>query len=845
MAPRMRQEESWSSVHRSEASGTSNDDFNYPSDISMRDENDMDEVSLSQARSAPTSTELQKFLHPLRVTADRVGKQVEQFAESLDRFETKISRDSPQGAKDCRLVLPLVQKYRKIASDTVKHLRVIHGSDRQRPSQYSSRASSRLKESRPGSLRHSGTNHESHTQALTDVEDLRHWEQEEQTWDLFESMIQLEFPVPQDERSEADDAGIARPKLSSAMHVYSTEKEIWTNFLATDDLAWERKTVVAWLERTADKSSEDIDHLIEHLESDADRGAGIVAHSWLYTREAIKNQKRLRTWPRAFEPDEPGLDSSLMNSNHTDSLVTQLDPDAFARQSRALEDQDLSFERAVWLACWEMLRRGKSWQFIRDWCAEKVEFWRAAVIHPNPNLMHDAMEQEPDWQSQHLWRKTCATLAKDGGINEYERAVHGLLSGYLPGVLKVGRSWHDQVFAHYSSYLIHAFERHLKSNFASRIPQALTAHESLFNFSTFAGQRAFSGNQLVEKLKMSEETKHEATEPFTMLQGSLIAGSFDDFVFKQGIRLCQIANSTETSKILPDFAGVQVETHNLAQITTNDFDFLRIVSHMILIYQYLDRQCGSDDRQVATECFIVAYVDYLSKAGKQQLLPLYASRLSHERSIACLGRQLPFVQEETERSTILKLMKQLKFDIPGVLSMQLRLITADAPPEHLYVDDFPTLAILENIENTAIRIPPIASKFLGNDISADHLNLIKGYKWYKLLEGHWHQTMAVGVMIYKYLLRCRAHAAAVLMADELSLSVMSLSKTPALLGLSVDLTEQQDYELDYVAEDDENYETAILTQQAQSFLDFENLFVALRLMQEWVEKANGIQEASR
>ena len=846
MAPLgLRPETSWSSVHRSEASGdVSNDEFNYPSDISMRDENDLGDSLSSIPRDAPTLGEIQTLLHPLQTTADRVGKQVEQFAESLDRFESKIPRDADQTAKDCRLVLPLVQNFKRIAADTTRHLRVLHGHDvRNRSQLSSSRPSSRLKESRSSSVLRSRKLQNGDSNGLTSTDDLKHWESETQTWDLFESMIQLEFSVQQNDTSDSKDYENPRPRKGVATHAYSTERDYWNNFLASDDLAWERKTVVSWLERSADQSSDTIDRIIEHHESDADRGPGLVAHSWLYTREAIKHQKRLRTWPRAFEPDEPGLEDSLLNSSQTQSLVTQLDPDAFSRQSHTLEDQDLSFERAVWLGCWEMLRRGKSWHFVQEWCAEKVGFWRAAAMQPHLAFGSKPSRQDVSWQSQQLWRKTCALAAKDGGINEYEMAVYGLLSGYLPGMLKVSKGWYDQLYAHYSAYLVHAFERYLKNNIANRNPQLATAHDSLFNFSTFAGQRAFSGNQLVEKLKLSEETRHEATEPFKMLQGSLIAGTFDDFLFKQGVRLCRTANAAGTSKILPALAELDVEIRDLAPIGADDYDLLRIISHMVIIYQHLGRDYTGEERRDAIESFIVAYVDFLSKAGKQQLLPLYASHLSHESSLACLGRHLPFVQEEGERLTMMKLMKRMDFDIPAVLQKQLRMIIADAPPEHLYAQEFPPLSILEDVEDTSQRMASISHDFLG-EISQDHFNLIRGYEWYKLLDGHWHQTMAVGVMIYKYFLRCQALAAGAAMARRLPLSVMSLSKTPAILGQPIDLSED---EVDFTCldEEDENYEVAILAQQARSFHDLECLFVALKLVQEWLEKAIESSDASR
>ena len=743
----MPREESWNSLRRSEASDdNSGDDF---SDASMNDESDHgSERSTTESPTFPTVSDVHRALHPLQATADRVGKQVEEFAENLDRLS---SRNKRKHAKDCSDVLPLVDAYRKIAKDTVHRLQSLHAPERRQ--QISKRTKRRLRNSSALSTpRPIPADDRKDRGMMTNVEDLKRWELEEQTWDLVGIMLQVGYPKRKMAQMDLDgDSRLVRPSKDTEVHRYSSENDIWNRFLATDDQAWERHTVIEWLKRCADDSGQDIDQVVKELELGADRGSGLWAHSWLYSKEAIKYQKRLRSWPRVLEPDDPGLNPTLMNSEKTKYLVTQLDPDAITRQGRSLELQDNYFERATWLACWEMLRRGKSWDYVREWCHERGEGWRATAMRGDSRNANLPTSSPASWQSRVLWRKICALTAKDGSIDDYETGVYGILSGYLPSVLKVSRSWDDYLFAHYNSYLLHSFDRYLKSNFPDRVPASPNDKHSSLNFSVFGGQRTQSGNQIVEKMKHLEKTREEAREPLKMLQGSLIANTFDDFVFKHGVRLTQTANADGRSKILEPFGNDQIlEESVIAPISMADHDFLRLITHIIFIFQDLGFQFGEGERRAATESIVVSYVDFLSKAGKQQLLPLYASRLSYQTSISCLGRQLPAIQDRRERQTMISLMKQAGIDVPGVLGMQLQLIITDTS---LTRSKWPALRILEQSDRDASSVRPIQTGFIGDEVTDDQEDLIHGFEWYLLLDFHWQQTMAVGVVIYKHFLR--------------------------------------------------------------------------------------------
>lgn len=660
----------------------------------------------------------------------------------------------------------MVREYKKIAHETVAQLRRIHAPEQHGHTGKSWRNILRSS-TRTLSPKSNQKDENAELDFQTSVEDLRWWQEEEHTWDLLELMLQVEYPIPSSELQKSElHQDFPRPRKDPNIQFYHSEKDLWTSFLAEDDLAWERHTVVEWLRRCADESGEDVDTVIKDLEIKADRGSGLWANSWLYTKEAIKRQKRLRSWPQPLDPNAPGIDASILVADQSKGLITQLDPDAITRQTRTLEEKDHYFERAMWLACWEMLRRGKSWDYVQGWCGDRAEGWRALILLGDPRLAAQASRTSENdnslavnWQSRALWRKTCAIAAKTGGVDVYENAVYGVLSGYLPTTRTVCESWNDYLFASYNSYLLRQFDRYVRSSYTDRIPTSLIKKYGTYGASVGGGQRAQSGNQIVEKMKRMTRTGKEAREPLKMLQGSLIAKSFDKFVCNQGIELSRSANETESSKILPKVLSTVPRDDVTADITTDDHDLLRIVTHILFIFQDLGLSASDDGHQIAMENFVVAYIDYLGKAGKQQLLPLYASRLSPKRAMSCLGRQLPTIRNHLERQTTVRLMRQYGIDVLGVLGMHLSLIIADNPAEGADNPSYPKLNILEATKEGRGLVHQIKPGFLGGNLTIDEQDLINGFEWYLLLDGHWRQTMAIGAVLYKHLLRASTFCA--------------------------------------------------------------------------------------
>ncbi len=764
-------EEAWDFASSEGRSGESEERF------ADEDDEILDHDSEASSRDLLASGDYQQALHPLRAMAERVGREVEEFAEKLDQHNASRKQD-PVKKYEC--AFKLVNSYQQSAEETVKRLRKQHEPKRQREIEKDWRyrvqdiqfVSTEVDFDDGGSEGTDNIDGFEDSTLQTTVDDLKHWQLEADTWRLLELMLRIEYPEPGRSKQEAKKRGL---DSSGAVNKYSSEDLLWKRFLVEDELAQERQDILQWLKDTAESSGPDIEKVVEQLEVGAERGRGLWAHGWLYTKEATKAQKRLRVWPQPLDPQSPGIAANHLNADGTEGLITQLDPDAATRQRRALEKQDQYFERATWLACWEMIRRGKCWHQVREWCTERVEGWRAVSMRGciaawdqsidgdkqlllGQDVRNAADEPLPSQitgnRSRPLWRRMCFALARSGGLDDYERAVYGLLGGDVQSVEKVCRTWDDYLFTHYNSLLLSQFDTYLQTYYPDRINTALARKFGVFDSVQYHGEPSAVGRHLVEKLKTHETTRSDAKLPMKMIQGVLVAKQFATFAYQQGLALSKQANNTGTpSKLIPPIDNASLEDTTTAFVAAEDYDAMRLITHVLLIFQDLGLDIGHSPRQTAVENIIVAYINFLHLAGKRELIPLYASRLSRERSELTLGRVLIDITNATERREQIQLMKELDIDVAAVLSMQLRLILEDQKSRDDGKADLVKVQILEDKPSVEQLGRQIKRDFMGEAISDDEDLMIRSFEWYMLLDGHWTETFAVGAMLYKRFLR--------------------------------------------------------------------------------------------
>ena len=684
------------------------------------------------------------ILHPLREAANRVGREVERFAEVLDGYNPLRATAKEEKYE---MTVDLIELYHKIALDTLDRLREQHASERRKKDGLRWRKKIRgFKITQDDEDMEIGDFDEkdyASQELQTTIEDLERWEEEAQTWDLLRRLLHLRFPRP-----GPDGEPLKLPPRQSLLHQYSSERNTWENFLENDLLALERKTVLKWLEDTADESGEDISVLVQDLQQNAERG-DIIAHGWLHTKAAIKNQKRNHTWPQALDPTSPEVQRIHLNSSKTEPLVTQLDPDAATRQSRKLEPQDEYFERAIWLGCYEMLRRGKGPEEIKEWCMDRTEIWRAVSMSGLPDDKPEADDGSGNPASSALWRRICFALARRGGGDEYERAVYGILSGDISSVELVCKSWDDFVFAHYNALLRTQFDNYLQKFHPRRAIIHSTSNFGSFDAIQFHGDPKSAGARLIETLKTDPRTSVETLQPMKMLQGVLIANDFDNFIYQQGLALSKFANAGGPSTLIPS-TKEQPENEDINKyIALDDHDSLRVLTHVLLVFISLGLDMGSPFRQSVIENVIVSYISFLRLAGKEELIPLYCSQLSGSRRYATLSRNLIDVTDHEQRVTQIKLMRELGLDVQEFVKFQSRYLFTDYPDT---VDGYPATGNFKLLEDAPDGSGlKIKKDFFGDDpdkIERVDLLFVRSFEWYLLVDGLWSETFVIGTMLY-------------------------------------------------------------------------------------------------
>ncbi|TVY48292.1 Nucleoporin [Lachnellula occidentalis] len=814
-------ETSWHFVgpdDRSERALSEEPTSSYGEDVDMGSDRDEEDDDRQLLLEGPEDHE--DILHPLREAADRVGREVEKFAEVLDGYTIQ----QPDGDEERHgMVLGLLDDYHNIAIETVKRLGERHDAERRERAGLRQRKRMRGIENSGDALDVDDEDQEYSPlpDAPTDLADLERWEQEARTWDLLRRLVYLRYAPANTSQQQ---------KSAPELHKYSSGLELWDNFLETDTLALERKTVLQWLKDTAKDDGEPIDELVKELQQNAERG-DIIAHGWIHTKEAVKKEKRLHAWSKPLDLSAPEL-KAFLNTSKTALLVTQLDPDASTRQHRKLEVQDQYFERAIWLGCYEMLRRGSTPAEIREWCVERSQVWRAVSMSGLPEGDEEDAEIA-DPASWTLWRRTCFALARNGGGasgDDFERAVYGILSGDITSVERVCGSWDDFVFVHYNALLRTQFDNYLQNLPFHKLVPATISNLGAFDAVQFHGEPKGAGKRLIETLRNDSRTRDEASTPMKMLQGVLIADIFKDFIHQQGLAISKLANARQPSNVIPKEKTHPDGVHNY--IGTEDHDSLRVLTHVLLVFMHLGLDLGGSWRQTAVENVIVSYISFLRFSGKEELIPLYCSQLEGNRKYAVLSRMLIDVTDIEQRITHIRNMRELGINVQEFVNKQARYLFADFPDREV---NYPALEEFKLFESSG----QLKSDFIGEDtarLPRIDVLLIRSFEWYLLVEGLWSETFRVGTMLYLRFFKHMHLLSAKCLLLKIPSSSIAFSKTRALIGEAVDFSslEGADDDMTEVLDgsaDRRRYLKRHLVEQAKSFRELETLTRALDLIE--------------
>lgn len=495
----------------------------------------------------------------------------------------------------------------------------------------------------------------------------RHWHLECRTWDLVQRlcMERTKDRIPDHE-----------------IHQFSSSRALEANLYMTDASAAETKIVLDWLQDGYTQPEEKFE---------------IRGNRWFYTREDIKARERLGK-----------------SANADDSqIVSALDPDAPIRQGKRLQEQDEEFERNLMKAMFHSIRGG-NFSEAADIARQSGNHWRAASIqgcieYSNPLIDHGSATQAAEGNiNKPLWKHMCFALARQPGINLFEKAMYGALCGDLLSLLPVCRSWEDRVWANFNAMNQAHVQAYLKSLKRLELNQDFTMDDT----SHLTPATILNGLLHNE----NENTRIEAFSPFRVIQARLITNQVDELLHDMHRQLISVQKGGDPTAATSPHV-------------------IRFVTHLILVL----RRLGQELPDKASVAIIQAYVELLISVEQGDAIALYAAQLPMEAAVESLARYLVNVEDEEERKEQLRLIIESGIDARATI---LRTV------EIVFEDVMEVLSVEPN------------DKSIQADLDETERRALRALEWVKLGDDLQDESILLGNILYRQLLAAKRTSAA-------------------------------------------------------------------------------------
>ena len=789
---------------------------------------DSSQLLIDLTDDAQSESSVQDFLQPLQETAERVSQQVEEFASRLHRFKADRAADDDDLWTDA---WALLDDYRALAT--------------KRLSNTASRGSRAF----------------SHRKSLGDTSaESQKLQLEADLWALTKNLLLSHSPRAKAEAAEAAAHGF------SDLHRYSTSHQIWNTFLDCDTTAQEYETILAWLHERAEETSPPIEDLIHNLTIAAERGEGSWSAGPLFTKVAIKKQKRDRAWPLPLDPSNPSINASLRRKNDGKQIVTQLDPDAVTREEAHLENQDEFHEQAAWVTCWELLRRGKPLADVRGWWDEHNEQWRSLVLRNGAPTTEQAVSS-PWLRMMNLatnsdWATQCTKLAATDAIkNPFQQAVYALLAGNAGISSKVCETTDEYLFSEFNAHLINRYREYLR---AYREKSTASSHQA---YRVPPPNRDLTA-QLLQTLQTNPNLRDELHEPHKLTQVALMGQDLDAFFVLIGRAAARIAYADGGfgfKHLIQKDEGAAV--NESALITAQDEDCVRVVVHLQLVLQalgFLKRSWQQSQYQLENN--IVNYIGWLQQDRKWSLLPIYASKLSPKRVQQVLGQILIDVTNDKERDAQVRLLKKYDIDVSEIVYGIASLATYHA------MNRFKNPSFRFSAPRITERVGPgntgqakIRSEFMAqSELTPEDEKLVSSVEWYRFIDASkWgYACHHIGLLYKLWLLEGKFEALRELMT-RCNLAHISLSALNMNLVYADDSQDEpEDTDMDMNGTEGKGAEKASpkkrkpqvhplaregttrsqLYNKSRNWLQLEQLTRALAALERWQDLADEVEE---
>lgn len=563
-------------------------------------------------------------------------------------------------------------------------------------------------------------------------------------------------------------ARIAQESRLGDLNRYSTNSTLWEAFLDSDSVAQHYECILDWLQEREASTGIPMDDIVRILNAKSNRGEGIWSAGPVYTQAAVKKQKRTRVLATPLVLSLSGLAGSHKRRDG-EPLVSQLDPDAQTREDAVLEQEDEFHEQAAWRTYWEMLRRGQTPDQIQAWWAERKENWRYAEIcgsaYTSSKMQNSPWLRIMSIASNAEWLERCEELSRDTDLDDYQRAVYGMISGNVSSSEPVNQTIDDHLFAIFNALLIERYQAYLQAYHSRLTGSGSTTYHPQPPSKTYL-QRFFT----------EAISGEEARQPYKFLELAIVTKNFSGFLLDMGRAAAQVAHQGGLGSHLIHNDNTQVKP--LAQISVRDPDTVRFVAHFQLVLQSLGLlDSAFTENEYVLENNIASYIAWLESEGKFSLIPVYVAKLSQARGEHVLASILVNISNHQERELQLKLIKQYKLDMSAIAYGVFTLANYDAIQRLRSADGPPTAP--------RITEPPSAGKpgqvtikrnLMSGELSDDEEKAIRSVEWYRYVDAERWGSAAWSVsLLYKDFLYEGRFAALRQLLIRVSLSEISLS----------------------------------------------------------------------
>ena len=580
-------------------------------------------------------------------------------------------------------------------------------------------------------------------------------------WLLVRNILSINSPEARNREK------IAQQSRLGELNRYSPGALVWEAFLDSDAIAQDYECILDWLQERELTTGTPMDDIVHILNSKTNRGEGIWSAGPIYTQSEVKKQKRARVLSSPLDSSIPGLRNSHTRSSDGKPLVSQLDPDAQTRENAFLQEEDEFHEQAAWRTYWEMLRRGQSPGQIQAWWAERKENWRYAELcgsassqMPNsPWLRIINTASNPDWAER------CEILSRDLSLDEYQRAVYGMIAGNVSSSEPINQTIDDHLFAIFNAHLIERYRTYTQA-YQVKLTQSGTT--------TYQPQPA-SKTEL-QRFFTEALSSDESRQPHKFLQLAIVSKNFSGFLLEMGRAVAQVAHQNGLGSHLMENDHTPV--NELALINARDPDAIRCVVHLQLVLQSLGMlRTNFVENEYAMENNIASYIAWLEAEGKFDLIPIYAAKLSRSRGEHVLASVLVNIINQGERDLQVKLIRQYNLDMSAIAYGVFTLANYDAIQRLRAADGPPTASRITEPRPTGnpgqLRIK---RNLMGGDISQDEEKAIRSVEWYRYVDAkRWGSAAWSVSLLYKVFLYEGKFAALRQLYSRVRLSDVSLN----------------------------------------------------------------------